>query len=73
MVTGNCRSPTGETDNQGEYMKKNEVENQKAHGASEHKTPVPEWFEEYKQRKIDREAEETLEIEIPLETPPDSE
>jgi hypothetical protein len=44
-------------------MNKMSFENLKDQGSTGPKSLSPEWFEEYKQRKMEREAEETLEME----------
>jgi hypothetical protein len=36
------------------------------------KPTTPEWFDTYKQKKLEREAEDTVEMEIPEENLPDS-
>jgi len=44
-------------------MNRMRFENLMDQGSAAPKSSSPEWFEEYKQRKMEREAEDTLEME----------
>jgi hypothetical protein len=48
---------------QGEYMNKMNFENLMDQGSTDLKSFAPGWLEEYKQRKMEREAEDTLQME----------